>query len=199
MLFEILTNYRSKMEFISTPKGSRRLLINGYGYVLDKKCDTSSYWRCELRKQCSVRFGVTVNDVLTDDHTEKHHGHVPNPAKAIVHKTVAAIRDRARDSEEPTSSVIQNVTSNFLLAAVGQLPSRETLARMVRRKRKASEELITEDILITFREEEIMTIKDNDLSIYIITTENSLDMLSDSLHWFADTYIKLTLFNIAGH
>ena len=73
--------------------------INGHGYVLDKKRGTSSYWRCELRKQCSLRC-VIVNDVLTDEPTEKHHGHVPNPAKAIVHKTVAAIRDRARDSEE---------------------------------------------------------------------------------------------------
>jgi hypothetical protein len=184
LLFEILSIYRSKMEFISTPKGGRRLLLNSYGYVLDKKRGTSSYWRCELRKQCSVRC-VTVNDVITDDPTEKH-GHAPNPAKAIVHKTVAAIRDRARDSEEPTSSVIQNVTSNFPLAAVGQLPSRETLARMVRRKRKASEELITEDMLITSRGEEIITITDNDLGIYIITTENNLEMLSDSLHWFAD-------------
>ena len=67
------------MEFISTPKGGRRLLLNGYGYVLDKTRVTNSYWRCELRKQCKVRI-TTVNDVMTDDPTEKH-CHPSNPAK----------------------------------------------------------------------------------------------------------------------
>ena len=62
------------MEFISTSKGGRRLLLNGYGYVLDKTRGTNSYWR-----HCKVRI-TTVNDVMTDDPTEKH-CHPSNPAK----------------------------------------------------------------------------------------------------------------------
>ena len=64
------------MEFIATPKGGRRLVINGNGYVLDRKREDSSDWRCDLRKKCT-----TVNDAMpTNDPTEKHN-HPPNPAK----------------------------------------------------------------------------------------------------------------------
>ena len=49
--------------FISTPKGGQRLLLNGYGYALDKKRGDTSYWRCDLRRHCSARC-TTVNDIL---------------------------------------------------------------------------------------------------------------------------------------
>ena len=68
------------MEFISTPKGGRRLLLNGYGYVLDKTRGTNSYWRCELMNNVRCVSPPPVNDVMADDPTEKH-CHPSNPAK----------------------------------------------------------------------------------------------------------------------
>ena len=71
--------------------------------------------------------------------------------------------------------------------AAGKLPLRETLGRMVRRKRKAEDDqIITEDLLLTPRGADITTMTDNDLGIYIVTIENNLDMLADYPHWFAD-------------
>ena len=49
------------------------------------------------------------------------------------------IRSRAENSDEPTSSVIQNATISSPLAAAGSLPSRDAMGRLVRRKRKAAE------------------------------------------------------------
>ena len=47
------------------------------------------------------------------------------------------MKHRAENSEESPSNIIQNCTQDFPLAAAGSLPKKETLARMIRRKRKA--------------------------------------------------------------
>ena len=104
-----------------------------------------------------------------------------------VDKTLSLIRSRAENSDEPTSSVIQNATISFPLAAAGSLPSRDAMGRLVRRKRKAADDdIIPEELLRTPRGGNIITISDRDLGIHIITTEGNLNMLRDAEHWFAD-------------
>ena len=104
-----------------------------------------------------------------------------------VDKTLSLIRSRAENCDEPTSSVIQNATISFPLAAAGSLPSRNAMGRLVRRKRKAADDdIIPEELLRTPRGGNIITISDRDLGIHIITTEGNLNMLRDAEHWFAD-------------
>ena len=78
-----------------------------------------------------------------------------------VDKTLSFIRSRAEISVEPTSSVIQNATISFPLAAAGFLPSRDAMGRLVRRKRKAADDdIIPEELLRTPRGGNIITISE---------------------------------------
>ena len=171
------------MEFVATAKGRRKILLNGFGYVLDKTRGAVSYWTCNRRKECDARLS-TRNDVLMN--APPAHLHQPNPAKVAAEKTVADIRQRAQTSEEPTGSVIQNSTATFPLAAAGALPKKKT-ARLVRRKRKAPEgENITEDLQRTTRGEQFLALHDEETGLVILTTDENLQILSIHPHWFAD-------------
>ncbi|KAL8583482.1 hypothetical protein ACOMHN_056292 [Nucella lapillus] len=53
------------MEFTFTKRNKRKLLHEGYAYVMDRtKADNVTiFWRCEKRGECKGRL-KTVNDVL---------------------------------------------------------------------------------------------------------------------------------------
>ncbi|XP_028418320.1 uncharacterized protein LOC114543609 [Dendronephthya gigantea] len=54
----------SIMEYIQTSRGNRKLLFEGYVYVLDKKKEESAYWRCERRKDSLDGLSMLRIDVL---------------------------------------------------------------------------------------------------------------------------------------
>ena len=49
------------MEYIRNSQGNRKLLYQGFVYVLDKKKEETSYWRCERRKECSSRLSTLLD------------------------------------------------------------------------------------------------------------------------------------------
>jgi hypothetical protein len=94
---------------------------------------------------------------------------------------------RAKNSEESTSNIIQNCTHVFPLAAAGSLPKRETLARMIRRKRKAPDgDDIPDDTCQTTRGEEFLALHDDNLDIYVFATDKNMDVLARQRHCFCD-------------
>ncbi|XP_077474545.1 hsc70-interacting protein isoform X2 [Stigmatopora argus] len=121
------------MEFTVTKRGGRKLLYNGYAYTFDRMKDGITYWRCEERGRCGGRL-KTVNDILHG--VPLTHSHRPDPSRVVVLKTVQKMKERASNTGEITSSIIQNCTSNFPLEATGSLPKKESLYRMIRRQRK---------------------------------------------------------------
>ena len=90
--------------------------------------ETVIYWRCEMKGKCKGRVR-TVNDELHGTMTP--HEHPPNAGRIHALKTVNTIKQRARDSEETTSTVIQNCLSTYPIDAACALPKKETLARSV--------------------------------------------------------------------
>ncbi|KAL8578262.1 hypothetical protein ACOMHN_005653 [Nucella lapillus] len=160
------------MEFTFTKRNKRKLLHEGYAYVMDRtKADNVTiFWRCEKRGECKGRL-KTVNDVL--EGRPSTHSHPPSAA-------VGDIKQRAEQSEEATSSIINNCTAEFPLAAAGSLPKKETLARMIRRKRKAPDsDIISEELKLTTRGEQFLAFQTDD--IVILTTPSNLDVLA-SVH-----------------
>ena len=84
------------------------------------------------------------------------------------------MKHRAENSEESTSNIIQNCTQDFPLSAAGSLPKKETLARMIRRKRKAPDgDDITDDMCQTTR---------GDIVSKIDTYENTIMYLRAIAH-----------------
>ena len=60
------------MEFIKTARGGRKLLHNGFTYVVDKKVTDTTYWRCEKRKVCKGRIR-TMNDTQLKSFSDHSH------------------------------------------------------------------------------------------------------------------------------
>ncbi|KAL8588196.1 hypothetical protein ACOMHN_063218 [Nucella lapillus] len=171
------------MEFTFT-KRNKRKLHEGYAYVMDctKADNVTIFWRCEKRGECKGRL-KTVNDVL--EGRPSTHSHPPSAARCLALKVVGDIKQRAEQSEEATSSIINNCTAEFPLAAAGSLPKKETLARMIRRKRKAPDsDIISEELKLTTRGEQFLAFQTDD--IVILTTPSNLDVLARNAHWFCD-------------
>ena len=151
------------MEYIRNSRGNRKLLYEGFVYILDKKKEETSYWRCERRRECSGRLS-TLLDTLWQEPSA--HSHPLDPSRVAVERAVSAMRHRTENSEESTGNIIQNCTQDFPLAGAGSLPKREMLARMTRRKRKAPDgDDIPDDICQTTRGEEFLALHDDSLVV----------------------------------
>ncbi|PVD27528.1 hypothetical protein C0Q70_12690 [Pomacea canaliculata] len=87
----------STMEFTFTKRNNRKLLHEGYAYVMDRtKADNVTiFWRCEKRGECKGRL-KTVNDVL--EGRPSTHSHPPSVARCLALKTVGDIKQRAKQS-----------------------------------------------------------------------------------------------------
>ena len=170
------------MEFTVTKRGGRKLLYNGYAYTVDKMRDSITYWKCEERGRCGGRL-KTVNDILQG--VPLPHSHRPDPSRVVVLKTVQKMKERASNTEEITSTIIQNCTSNFPLEATGSLPKKESLSRMIRRERKFTDgNEITDELRVLLRGERFVLVEEED--IVLMATDTNLDLLAKSMHWFCD-------------
>lgn len=172
------------MEFTQTTRGKRKLLHDGYAYIMDRQRDKVIYWRCELKGKCKGRVR-TVNEEL--DGTMTPHEHPPNAGRIHALKTVNTIKQRARDSEETTSTVIQNCLSTYPIDAACALPKKETLARSVRRQRTdhiQDGNVLTDELKSTLRGDDFV-LHDSD-GLLILTTARNLDLLSMKEHWLCD-------------
>ena len=66
------------LEFITTGRGGRKVLLDGYCYVVDRKRGDVTYWRCEERDSCGGRL-KTKDDVVQG--TPSQHSHASYPAR----------------------------------------------------------------------------------------------------------------------
>ena len=73
------------MEFTKTGHGGRKLLHNGYSYVVDKTVKETTYWRCESQKVCSGRIR-TISD--TEHGQASDHSHPPDGAHNTILKAL---------------------------------------------------------------------------------------------------------------
>ena len=63
-----------------------------------------------------------MNDILQGD--PPPHSHPPDASRAVVLKKVQEMKERATNTEELTSTIVQNCTSDFPLEATGSLPKK---------------------------------------------------------------------------
>ena len=123
------------MELIQKTRGGRKLLFDGYAYIVDKQNDNITYSRCEPKRRCGGRC-KTEDDTIQGK--ASNHSYPSDLGRNLALKTVQKMKDRATVSEEVTSTIIQNCTSEYPLDAAGALPKKETLARLVRKQRPDS-------------------------------------------------------------
>lgn len=91
----------TKVEFIPTGRGGRKLAHGGYTYRVNRKSGTKIWWLCSARG-CQARVS-TDNDILQALATV--HCHPPSIANIQVEKVMSMMRKRARDEIKPMPSI----------------------------------------------------------------------------------------------
>ena len=102
------------------------LLFDGYAYIVDKQTDNVTYWRCEDKANCGGRLKTE------DDVTQGEASNCSHPSHAACNlslKTAQKIKERTNQSQEVTSTNIQNCIIEYSLDGAGALPKKETLAK----------------------------------------------------------------------
>lgn len=170
------------MEFTKTNRGCPKLLYEGYAYVVNVIKNGICFWRCDKRGICNATIGTLNNEVCRQP---TDHSHPSDPSRIISIKTVQEIKFRAKNTEEHTSTIIQNCTSIFPLDAAGSLPKKETLSRMIRRERKLPDgDELTDELKLSLRGDNFILYESQDM--VIMATDRNLDCLQMSEHWFSD-------------
>lgn len=165
------------MEITKTNKGGKKLLYEGYAYVVDKRKEDRIYWRCEKRGYCGGRITTSNDTVLSF----ASHAHQPDNLRCEVLKIQNKIKDTASVTEDIPSNIIHNATANISLDVCGALPKKESIARTVRRQRNVNED---EDLTTTTRGETFLLQDSEDIRIY--STSNNLRMLETCSTWLCD-------------
>ena len=60
------------MEIIPTIRGERKLLLEGYAYIVDRRKDNVTYWRCERKGRCGGRL-KTQDDIVQGEASDHSH------------------------------------------------------------------------------------------------------------------------------
>ena len=156
----------------------------GTFYMKDKDLADVSYWRCEKRGICSSRM-VTYIVSGSVKKAPSSHNHQPDTASVEAAKTIGAIKLRSTQTDDVTSSVIQHSTSSISIAAGLKLPSKESLSKIVRRKRKIAEVDFTESIYTT-KGQQFLISKTLEIDLTILPTQENILTLARYPHWFCD-------------
>ena len=147
------------MELIATNKGGKKIIHEGYVYVVDKQRKTKVYWRCEKRGQCTGR-ATSDGDTIS---VTKAHSHPPDTNRLDVLKVKQDIKDTAKMSGERTSSVVIKCMSKIPAEACGTLPKKESLTRAAKRARYSVS--LDEDVTKTITGDDFLLFKNEDISI----------------------------------
>lgn len=170
------------MEFTKTKRGQKKIILNGFSYVLDRTRNDKSYWRCAERGKCGSRLTLTGSDISREPSA---HSHPPSNGKLSALKTLNAIKEKAEDSQECTSSIIIQCTETFPLNDAKCLPKHESLKRTVRRQRAPPDgENITEEMRKTTRGEDFVYSISSEITL--LTTKGNLSLLASKPHWLGD-------------
>ena len=172
------------MEFSSTIFSGRKLLYKGYIYIKDKDSIDSTYWRCEKRDLCNGR--ITTHRVSgCIKKPPSTHTHSPDSAAIEAVKTIGDIKLRSTLTEEATSSVIQNSTKYISIPAAVKLPSKNSLSKIVRRKRRAPDDDFFESVHTT-RGQQFLISNNPELDLIVLGTQENIQMLTRYPNWFCD-------------
>ena len=135
-LFIELSTIASNLQFIpGKNRGTQNPVLDGFRYVVDKKKNDTTYWKCfQFRKGCRARIS-TIGKQLTSPAPE--HTHDPLSAEIAVHVAKQTLKRKAAKGDMPTKYLCSEAGMGFeARAKLGcQLSS---LSRMARRNRQVA-------------------------------------------------------------
>ena len=126
------------MEFVTTERGGRKLLFEGFCYVKQKELSGRKVcWECELRRkhECKAKLHIVGERVVwqTNEHT-----HAPNAARVEMLNVRATMKTRAETTAEAPQQIIGQAVSGISEAASALMPKVTDIRRSIRRYRQAA-------------------------------------------------------------
>ena len=99
------------MKITKTQMDGKKLLHEGYAYVIDKVINGRIYWKCEKLHFCNSR-AITQGETICKT-TE--HSHEQDSLRIDAMKVIDKIKTSSQHSEEIPSSIINQCTSGLLV------------------------------------------------------------------------------------
>ena len=193
-----------KMEVITSTKGKKQLVYEGYVFVFQKKLasGTDSY-ECQRRRNygCNARIKV-LDDTIVDAINDHVHAPAMNHVEAL--RLRHGIKRKAIESQETPQQIISSAMVDISDGAASIIPPMRTIRRCIRRYRQSvgiphpiplgsSEMDIPEGLKLTTHGEQFLLFdsgKGSSSRMLIYSTQTNLDLLHRSELWFADGTFK---------
>lgn len=193
------------MEFLTSTKGGRKLVHEGFVYVKQKILANGVVsYECEMRrneKQCKAKVKVLGDEVIAN---LNEHTHAPITGRPEALKIRHSLKRRAMDTEETAQQVITQELENVSEQAAVHIPAIRTIRRGIRRYRQQAgnphpvpqtreEIVIPDEYKVTSNGENFLLYDGGDCQdrILLFSTHRNLQVLENSPHWFCDGTFKV--------
>ncbi|CAF0825552.1 unnamed protein product [Rotaria sordida] len=153
------------IQIISTQRGKRKLLLDGYIYRLDRSNDRGiEQWRCS-KKSCRGRihlhnsflFSSTIN--RTNVTLVSSHSHASEPAQCEAAIVIDHIRTTAQHNQhESPKDIVHRLLRSVNNETAANLPSITAMQRSIQRRRQQQKSF--DSFLINIEHEENLTTND---------------------------------------
>ncbi|CAI6376617.1 unnamed protein product [Macrosiphum euphorbiae] len=182
---------------------------NGFIYLFDKLSSDSlkKFWRRKYKRECKARVHTGIDSLEVLKRINEH-THDSEAAKVEAMVGINRLKNRAAETMEPTSTIINECISGLSEAAKGAISSSQALEKVVRRKRKeiqaspnAPQDLLPLKIPDSFKVyspstglTEPFLLDDSGPGvdrILIFGRNRSLDILYNSKVWYCDGTFKI--------
>lgn len=187
------------LTYILSQKGKKKLIVKNCEFVLDRKIDVTSYWKCtqNTKFKCKARIHTKNDEILK---TVGEHNHAADKAGLIVNITLNHMKNEANKSAITPSQLISKSSVAIHDSVAAKLPAVRLLRKMINRKRKSTtvhqqhpkkrcDIIIPEEYKISLKNENFLfydsgTVKDR---ILIFATDANITKLENSKHLYADS------------
>ena len=177
------------LRFVTTQRGHRKVILDGYIYLLDKTHGQKTYWRCEDRS-CTSRLHTLGDSVVRPP--SEHLSHAPSSSRVTKALVMSDVRRLALDSETSTRNIVQQAIADVPTLAAPAIPSNAALSQIVRRKRQRQLDdgddedgscVIPRRLQYTADGQRFLI---HSGEILIFASERALSVLAAADHWFVD-------------
>jgi hypothetical protein len=125
-------------KFLLTERGKKKLIHNGYGYVIKRFNEEGIKWVCDRKRssKCSGYASTTselIDGIPVDLITG--HSHPPDETKYTVTAVKNILKQKAKESDVDAGNVISDVLQLLPPSMKGKLPKIKSLQKNVRNYR----------------------------------------------------------------
>ena len=98
----------SKISFIATSRGGRKLILDGYAYIKQRTGQAHSQWMCENKTSCSARLRLTLDETAWEKFGT--HTHLPNHGKIKADRAMASLIEKVRLPDNYSEAIYIHMT-----------------------------------------------------------------------------------------